>query len=102
MTASSKYGKGMRDCCDSLALAEQMLQELGRIEEMAERAIDTGGREDFDPRGVGFTIREAATLIEAQAARIAELDRQVEWQIGHPKTDGFYECWTAAPPQSHP
>jgi BMFP domain-containing protein YqiC len=54
--------------------AGDLVERLKRIATMAQVAIDTGGREDFDPRGVEDDVLEAIARIDKlEAEHISDL-----------------------------
>lgn len=49
-------------------MSGDIVTRVREIAAMAENAVDTGGREEFDPRGVGFDLGTAADLITTLTA----------------------------------
>lgn len=58
--------------------AGDLVAELNRIADMAAETIDTGGREEFDPRGIEDVLREAAAQLASVTAENARLREALE------------------------
>jgi hypothetical protein len=69
----------------------EVVARLTRIAEMARTAIDTGGREDFDPRGVEDDVEEAISSLTTLVEANAELTKALEWYADRV---GGVRAWT--------
>ena len=52
---------------------DKLVEALRDMGVRAQQTIDTGGRDEFDPREVPYIAPEAASLIDSQAKEIAGL-----------------------------
>ena len=57
---------------------DEIVAVLHRIAEMAAFSINTGGRDEFDPRGVEDELNSAADIIEEQAKVIETMTKALK------------------------